>query len=257
MNTINLTAPRKYAEMTENQVRYIATLQVSGTPEENIWTKCFIRFTGIKPIVQVKDKYFFVKKGLKGFFTLTVEEVTYFSKKMDFLTRHYVGFKPFHRVGRYVPCMPLFENVRFLQYLEAENYYQAYIFTKDEKHLHLLMATLYGRKGEKYDNHRTERRARYFKKRSAVEKMSTVMWIIGVKEYFSRKFSDLFDSAESGDSSTPPDMYEIIQNQIRILNNGDVTKREKVLNSLTWDALHEMNAKIKESKELAKQMKTT
>ena len=255
METINLTVPRNYSEMTEKQIRYVAALQIFGSSEEDIRTKCFIRFSGIRPLFLHKEKYWFKKKGLKKPFAMSVGEVHAFSKNMDWLTKRYVGISPCAKIGKYAPCDKLFRDITFLQYLDAENYYQAFLFKKEEKYLDKLIGTLY-QPGKDYSNSLTEERAKYFaRKASDEERLICLMWMIGVKEHFSRKFRFLFkrmDADEDEEPTTAPDMYGIMQAQIRVLTEGDITKREKVLQSLTWDALHELNEKIREAEELKK-----
>ena len=65
------------------------------------------------------------------------------------------------------------------------------------------------------------------------------------------KIPDLFAPVLNAPSrSGAPDMYAIIQNQVRMLTDGDITKREKVLEALAWDALEELNAQVKEARTL-------
>ena len=253
MNKIELTVPRGYAEMNEKQLRYVASLQVSGQSEESMRTKCFIRFAGIKPVAHLGEIYFFIRPKFKGTFSLKAEEVAYFSKKMDWITKNYIGITPIQKIGRYQAVDRIFRDITFAQYLDAENYYQAFIFTKKEQYLHKLMSTLY-QTGKKYDSSLTDKRAKYFaRKASETEKIATIMWMMGVKEYFSIKFSYLFSvSSAGGDDQKAPDMFEIISNQVRALTDGDVTKQKAVLASNTWDALKELNEKAKEAKNLTK-----
>lgn len=257
MNTIkiNLRAPKSYCEMTEKQVRYVAFLQLKGLAEETIWTKCLVKFTGIKAIGGTSDFYYFAKRQLRGFFKLTIEEFNYFSKKMSFITKSYFGIHPVSKIGKFTPCDELLRDTIFLQYLEAENEYQAFLFNKEEKHLYRLIAILY-QNCKKYNNNIIDKRAKYFSRYATeVEKLITLMWMVGIKEYFTCKFNFLFCRVDDGSeeqSTTAPDMYGIIQNQVRMLTDGDITKREKVLSSNTWDALEEMNAKIRDAKELEK-----
>lgn len=257
MNTIkiNLKAPKSYCEMTEKQVRYVALLQLKGITEETIWTKCLVKFTGIKVIGGNTDFYYFAKRRLRGFFKLTIEEFNYFSKKMSFLTKSYIGIHPIAKIGKFASCDELLRDTIFLQYLEAENEYQAFLYNKEEVHLYRLIAILY-QNGKTYDNDLIEKRVKYFTRHaSEVEKLITVMWMVGIKEYFTCKYNFLFcrlDDESEEQATTAPDMYGIIQNQVRMLTDGDITKREKVLSSNTWDALEEMNAKIRDAKELEK-----
>jgi len=43
-----------------------------------------------------------------------------------------------------------------------------------------------------------------------------------------------------------------MSNQIRLLTEGDITKKKQVLASLTWDALKEMDDKCREAEEIKK-----
>lgn len=252
MSQVELTVPRSYAELSIKQVKYIAHLQLSGETAENICTKCFIGFSGIRPVAKVNDIYFFVKKKMKGFFSITSDQVAFFSKKMDWVNKSYAGIQP-PQIGRYLPCDKYMRDTNFIQYLEAENYYQAYLFKKEDVFLHKLMAVLYQR-GDKYNNSRIDKLAKYFKRRPMFEKHITLMWMVGLKTYFARKYKFLFarTSAEDGedDQEALPDMAEIINNQLRILTEGDVTKRKLVLSTNTVDALSELNEKCREYLEL-------
>ena len=252
MSNIELTVPRGYAEMTEKQIRYVAKLQASGQSEETIRVKCFLRFADIRPITGTDTVYWFVKPNLKGFFSMKVEEVMYFADKMDWLTRQYNGIKPAQKVAGLHPCDHLLRDTTFLQYLDAENYFQAYLFTNKAEYLYKLMATLY-QSGDKYSNNATAKLAKRIQRRaSATELQMATMWIVGVKEHFANKFKDLFvQSAFTESDAEPPKMYEIIRSQIRLLSGGDITKENAVLASKTWTALDELNEKCREARQQA------
>jgi len=249
--TIDLTAPRNYSEMTEKQVRYVAHLQVKGNKEEWIWTKCLINFTGIRPIGGTSKVYYFAKKHLKGFFSMTIEETFDFAKKLDFVTKRYIGIRPMKKIGRYRPCDELLRDISFQQYLDAENHYQAFLFTKSEYHLFDLMATLFTLPGLSYNNITSNKAIRRMKRCSEAEKLMVIMWFVGIKEYFSNQFKYLFNRAkvDETDTTTAPDMLGIIRNQVRMLTEGDITKEEQVLAAPAWTALSEMNDKCREAKE--------
>lgn len=247
MNTIDLIAPKSYEQLTEKQLRFVSALVLSGMEEEAIWTRCFVRFTGIFPLGAKDDRYYFKKKHVKGIFSLPMESANEFVSTMSFLTRNHIGIKPLSKLRGFQPAQSQWEDVIFLQYLDAENYYQAYIHTKDEQYLNKLLATLYLKKGDSYDNDGMIDRQKELSRCTLVEKTSCLLWVMGVKEFFSKKWPDLFAPARSGGDSVP-DMYAIIQNQMRVLTDGDITKRESVLSALAWDALDELNAQVSEAR---------
>ena len=245
---IDLKAPRNYSEMTEKQTRFVASLMLFGMEEESIWVRSFVRFSGLKPKGSKDDRYFFKVKGTKQTVSLTFDEINAFSKTLKFITGNHLGMKPVTIRG-FIPMDSRWENMTFLQYLEAENFYQAYVHTKDEQYLTKLIATLYLKKGKKYDNNDTNKRVRRLSRCNKVTKMCVMMWAMGVKEFLTSKFPDLFAPVLNAPSrSGAPDMYAIIQNQVRMLTDGDITKREKVLEALAWDALEELNAQVKEAR---------
>lgn len=250
MKEISLTVPRGYAEMTEQQTAYVAKLLLSGQTIENIRVKCFIRFAGIRPIVGNSEVYWFVKPKLRGFFSMKVEDVMYWSDRMDWLHQSYIGVHPAQKIGRYHPCHFQLRDTSFIQYIDAENYYQAYLHTADKQYLYKLMATLY-QPGQKYNNDNTPKIARKIaRKAKKHECQLALMWMMGIKELFAQKFSDLFVAAPfSEENPEPPNMYKIIRGQLRMLSGGDITKENAVLASKTWTALDELNEKCREARQ--------
>jgi hypothetical protein len=245
---IDLKAPRSYSEMTEKQIRFVASLMLFGMEEESIWVRSFIRFTALKQKGLKDDRYYFKVKGSKPVVSLSFDEINSFSKTLKFITGCYLGINPV-RIRGFEAMDSRWENMTFLQYLEAENFYQAYVHTKDEQFLNKLIATLYLKKGKKFDNNDTEKRAKRLSRCNKVTKMCVMMWAMGVKEFLTHKFPELFAQVLNAPSvDGAPDMYVIIQNQIRMLTDGDITKREKVLEALAWDALDELNAQVKEAR---------
>lgn len=245
--TIELTAPKNFSEMTEKQLRYLCALLVAGQTETQIHVKCFVRFTGIKIVAHKEHVYFFKKSKTPGFFQLTDEQVASFASKFKFLTSRYEGIKPFDRIGLDAkPYERLLRDTTFATYFEAENCYQAYIFKKEDVYLVRLMAVLYQASEEYMLKHAT-----------AQDRMMCLLWFIGIKEHFARRWKYLFKKVDADDDEDdvpiPPNMFEIITNQVRMLTDGDITKNKKVLGSPTWDALTELDNKCRDYEQLKKQ----
>jgi len=77
-----------------------------------------------------------------------------------------------------------------------------------------------------------------------------IVWLSGLKSLFAATFPHLFQpAAAAGDE--PADMRRNMETQIRALTGGDITKRQAVIESDTWAALHELNEKAREAEEIA------
>ena len=248
MANIDLKVPVNYSEMTEKQIRYVATLKLHGVTEKDIWRRCFIKFSGIKPMAESGNNYVFSKNKLKGFFTMKIDDLSCFVRKMSWLTTQYSGVKPIQIIGLN-PCDELMRDTKLIQYIDAENHYQAFIFTGDENELILLAATLY-QKGSEYNKASVKIIAENIKKLK-VELYVCLMWMLGIKQEFASKWPYLFPSSSGANDeddfqTVVPDMERIIRNQLRMLTKGDVTKESKVLATLTHSALDELNSQCYE-----------
>lgn len=128
-------------------------------------------------------------------------------------------------------------GVAFTTYLQCENCYQGILQSQSEEAVEHLGALLYPGLTKGLDTS---------------EQMMVIQWWAQVKTMFSGLFPNFFKPSEGGNT---PDMTEVMNNQIRALTGGDVTKEEEILNIDTWRALTELDAKAKEAEEFNRKMK--
>lgn len=127
-------------------------------------------------------------------------------------------------------------GVPFTTYLQCENCYQGILQSQYEAAVQHLGTLLYpGLKS----------------KLSTAEQLLVIQWWAQVKTMFNTLFPNFFKPSDGGGV---PDMMEVMNNQIRALTGGDVTKEEEILNIDTWRALTELDAKAKEAEEFNRKM---
>ena len=80
-----------------------------------------------------------------------------------------------------------------------------------------------------------------------------IQWWAQLKTLFGVHFPNFFKPAEDGGVA---DMTQIMNNQIRALTEGDVTKENEILALDTWRALTELDAKAKEAEDFKLKTKT-
>ena len=130
-------------------------------------------------------------------------------------------------------------GVPFRTYLAIENYYQAYITTREPQAIDALARELYPGLN---------------RQPTPAEQYMIILWIIGLKTTYARLFPHLFSSTAT-DPDSAPDPRQIMNAEIRALNGGDITKLEAVFSSANIDAMTEIDAKAHEAKEMEKAMK--
>lgn len=252
--TIELTAPKSWLELNENQLLYASWLLSTGDlTAEEIWTYAFIRFSNIK--VKNQNEAGVIFKKNKSLFLLEDQEVLSFAKQFKFLTSGIDEIVPPAKMGGLKRSDVRLRNTPLNQYLACDNYYQAFIFKKNPEFLNKLCASFYI-KGE-FNDSITEKRARKFAKLPFHVRYTTFLWFSGLKKVLKKNFPNYFIEMETGEGETPtpPNMRKQIEQIMRALSDGDVTKIDKIYSVDTWSALAELDAKAHEYNVMKSKMK--
>lgn len=128
-------------------------------------------------------------------------------------------------------------GVAFGTYLQCENCYQGILQSQSEDAVAHLASLLYpGMNG----------------RLEMWEQLGVIQWWAQVKTMFSSQWPNFFKPGDGGSAAV---MVDVMNNQIRALTGGDVTKEEEILHIDTWRALTELDAKAKEADEFNQKMK--
>lgn len=235
---------------------YISWLLLQNTfsPAE-IHAFAFVRLTGIVVIREIGGVLYCRYK--KQTFTLTREEVFSFSRQFAWITSGVKEITPLRTLKNRQHVDPRLRGTTFAHYLACENYYQAYIFTKDEKYLNYLIATFY-LGSQRFDDRKTISRSERFSKMPLYVRHTVFLWFYGLKSVFEKEFSYFFQKVDQiieEDVPQAPNMRKQIDNMVRTLTGGDVTKTPLIYEIETWTALAELNAKAREYQELESRTK--
>lgn len=254
---LNLTLPKSWKELDETQFLYVCNLMLwENTPTE-IQTKCFIFFNGIT-VVKHLDSGMWICKHKKKRFTISDYEVQSFGKRLSFLTDGITEVNPLSEMAGFKHINPRFEGCPFKQWMAAENYYQAFIYTKQDIYLDKLCAVVYS-SGIEFDDGDTTKRCKAFKKVSMVQKLTVFIMYAGLKDRLSKEFSYFFQKTGGKSNQEtdrkPPKMREHFSNMIYVLNGGNVGETDKVLNAECWRAFDTLNRKARENQEMEQRIK--
>ena len=130
-----------------------------------------------------------------------------------------------------------FHGLTFGEYLQVENLYQGFLMSKNRETLERIAYILYpGIKRKHIDD---------------VFIFALLRWLVQVKNLFAANWGNFFKPA-NGDV-VAESMLESMNNQIRVLTGGDVTKEEQIFATECWRALNELDFKVKDAEELKRQ----
>lgn len=241
--TLSITIPRSWDELSPRQLAAVLRLMAHSDKEDadGMRTRLLLALTGLRPVCRLTGGgYLLACHGVVG--RASAEEVAGWLHLVDFLfeppTRP-VRLASIGRRPRRVRAVDAeLHGVEFRTWLEMDNYYTAYVHTRDPRALDSLVGLLYpGFRGRAREH----------------ELMGAVLWMESVKGRFSALFPHLF--TRSGDGGMP-DLAAAMNAQIRALTGGDVTREEDVLAADTWRALTELDAKAREMEDLRKRIRS-
>lgn len=251
LTEVNITLPKSWKELTEKQLLYISALMIDDNTLTEIQSKCFFHFGKIK-VLKAVDPERWLCKIKQGKFILQEYEVLFFSKKLSFLTSGINEVDPLPRLRGQKHIQPQFKGVSFRQWFNAENYYQAYLYTKDEYYLNCLCTVIYCRT-DKFDISKIDKWSKKFRKLSIIKRFTVFIYYSGLKDRLSKEFKYFFqrlNNVSTQESSPPPNMREYLDNMLQALNLGDITKNEQLLERDVWDAFAMLDKISKENQEI-------
>lgn len=251
----NFKAPSSWAELSEEQLRYV--LSVMSIHHDHIVIKCYLlaRFcgltvhkytrTGWKCSVKCDESgengNAKIGKVRERVLYISAAEILSLLKNFDFIDK-FTDFRPLQRASDVLLTAvdSMLHDVSFYDYLNIEKNYQLFMLNQEDKFLskmaHLMYRTADGSADE----------TAHFE---PYELLGVFMWFSNVKEYFAANFTHFFKPAREGGELRRVDILPAMQAQIRALTDGDVTKQQAVYNTDCWAALTELDNKAREAEE--------
>ena len=245
---LELRAPESWREMTQRQLRYTLFLLWTFQDPWDVRVRMLARFTGLK-VWGRSGKGAWLCHWRAGFLGLRRRWVTLMDWQLRSLAERFSYVDRYEDMGCRLEAIHglravdvHLHGVAFIDYLNAEKYYQAFVRSREERFLDKLATLLYRRKGGEL-----ARRVRM----KPWERLGVFLWYSYVKSELGRKFPHFFKKLPA-DRQEEYDMMAAINAQVRALTDGDITQEEAIFKSDCWRALTELDAKAREAEELRK-----
>lgn len=241
MQTLNLTLPTCWQELTPAQLRYVFYLLATDKfTAEEIKVYVMFRWAHIEVIAPEGDGFFVKHEGKPVRLTsLQIAEVLPFLSWLDRLPTYPVRLPQL--CGHSAIAADL-SGLSFGDYITCDNLYTGYLLKKDKELLRQIAAILY----------RAELNRKFVLKPE--EYISIFYWFASAKEHFARNFTHFFHTASlAPEADLRKHLQEMVDAQIRALTKGDITKEQQVLDMDVWRALTELDAQTADAEEIKRQ----
>ena len=243
--TINLTLPTCWQELTPKQMRYVYFLLSQNYTADEVKTYCLCRFGGITVIGQEGDcwRIAFDNKS----YLITAVQIAEQLAHLSWLDTLPLLPLRLPQIGKHTAVNANLSGVPFKDYLCCDNLYTGWLHTQNAALLTDMAKILYNAKGIVLTDE---------------EQVSVFYWFASLKAYYQRRFRYLFDATPvqggnllSAQSGIAERLQSAMDNLIRALTKGDITKEEQVLATDTIRALTELDALAREYQEMQKELK--
>lgn len=243
MTTLNLTLPTCWQELTPTQMRYVFFLMTQNYTADEVKTYCLCRFGGLKVLGKEDNGYCVLYENNPHI--ITAVQIAEQLPRLAWLDELPLVPLRLAQIDKHNAVAADLTGVPFSDYLALDNLYTGYLQTQRNDLLREMAVILY--KAE--DITLTDE-----------ETISVFYWFASLKAYYQRRFRHLFAPSTDGNllgemTSIADKLQSAMDNQIRALTKGDVTKEEQVLATDTVRALTELDAMAREYQELQKEMK--
>lgn len=250
MRSVNIKLPTRWLELDNAQLLFVAKLFLSPFAEtrHRFLTHALIRFAKVKIRKLFAGAQYLITIPREKPFLVSAGKLISILENLDWMLQEVTEVNPIKRIRNARPVNYRLYKTKFIQFLTAEIFFTAYSQTRKVEHLNNLVATLYLRPGQSFDDSLVKSRARYFRFVSIYKKYTVYLWYSGFRWYAAQECPNMFQKSEGAEKVQ---IKEHVMNMIRGLTEGDVTKNVMVTNQVeTWDALYELDSKVKHINEM-------
>ena len=239
---LNIILPTCWQELTPKQLRYAYYLLAQNYTAAELKTYALIRWAPLTDVQKTTDGIFCHYEGKPYFITsLQIAEAI---SQLSWLERLPLVPVRLPLIGKLQPVEADLSGITFEAFLILENLYQGYLVTKDMALLSEMAAYLYQSKEPV--------------KLDPEEAVSIFYWYASAKQLLARRYKHFFVAAEEASSEAMQErLQQQMNNQIRALTKGDITKEAQVLRMDVHRALVELDAQAREYEEMKRETKTT
>lgn len=253
MKTVNLTIPREWSALTEDQLLFVSGLFLEGQTRNAFLLKAFVYLAGLRVRPgrsgnRDNPSYWFYKKGEKPF-RLRLGELIDFSQDCKFLLEERENFKPLRQiVGREARDVMMYDAC-FGEFISAMVYYNQFKNPgEDIQFLHKLCAVMYP--SGAWDPEHT--RHEDFENVPIGECYTAFLWFGTVLKRVSTECPNLF--WEPREDAEPVNLRENVHAMYNLVTEHDITKEREVSRIDMWRVLYDMDEKASRVKEMNDQM---
>lgn len=248
---IEFHIPTSWQEMTPAQYIYALKILALIADKTKIKTLLLCRYAGIHVFKKYATSWkCFFRYGFLGLrrYPLILENwmVQSLLHQLDYIDSYEAMDRRLDSLHGLYAVDIVLHGVPFVDFLNMEKYYQAYIVQKDARFLVKLGNLLYRKKsGKNKDNINWQE----------YELLSIFMWYSRIKSVFAEQFPYFFKAGNNSDEDADYNILAAMNAEIRALTDGDITKEHEVLHMDTWRALTELNEKAREAEEYERRLK--
>lgn len=246
---VSLSMPHSWKELSVEQLLFVSKqmLILRDKTRQEFLIKSFIHLVGLQVYHTKKGEgensaYLFRDKRSKKTFVLYIDQIVSLSKECNFLLEKISPFTPLPKIkGKKPRDFYMYESV-FDEFLSALIYFQKFQETQEFTWIDKLTSIFYPCK--KWNLDKVDKRAKKFKYVPMYKKYTCFLWFGAILNYLSKVYPYIFGSGSSGEV----ELEEMVNGMLDILNDGDITKDETILNMNTYRVLSAINKKCEQQK---------
>lgn len=245
LQTLDITVPRNWGELTSKQVIRVAYYLSLGVAETEFLVRLGLEFADLRPrgtrVTEDGHVVYRYYHRQRGHVLLTAEQVSSVAEAMRWVTKEPEPMASPTLDGLPAPDAQLY-GVTFEQFITADTACAAYARTQNPEALRMMCAAFYPKSG-RFDPEKVEAEARRIAYLPVWQLEAVVLWFIGAKKMLTRKYPALYAATESGES--PASGGEVLMGLLSSLNEGRVIDNERIKATELHEVFYELNRRVR------------
>ena len=245
LQTLDITLPQGWSELTSKQVTRVAYYLSLGVAETEFLVRLGLEFADLRPrgtrITEEGRIVYRYYHRQRGNVLLTAEQVSSIAEAMRWVTKEPEPMAAPILDGLPTPDAQLY-GVTFEQFITADTACAAYVRTQNPDALRMMCAAFYPKSG-RFDPEKVEAEARRIAYLPVWQLEAVVLWFIGAKKMLTRKYPALY--AATGSEESPASGGEALLGLLSSLNEGRVIDNERIKATELHEVFYELNRRVR------------
>jgi hypothetical protein len=229
---IDVNLPKSWSEIDQQQLDIISEELSSKKDKAEFYIRTMLGLLRWRVLQHDSSAYYLIQTKQNRKFLVNIDQIVACARILNFITADIQPLTFAPDIKGFAAPNPVIYNTTLEQYLLSDNLHKAFVNTEKSVYIEKIAGIYWRLESKSFDPGNIVAISL-----SKKQKMSVFIWFCGIQRYMVNQYPEMF----SGGSSSNNNPAEVVLNLLSELNQGDVTRNEKIMNTHVHEVFFELN----------------